>query len=381
MPVPAGRVREVAGVFLKLGLIAFGGPAAHVAMMREEVVRRRKWIDEDRFLDLFGLASLIPGPSSTELAIFLAYLRAGVPGLIVGGSVFILPAMLLVLAMAWAYVRFGSVPATAWLLYGVKPVVIAIVVYAVSSLGRTAIPGRALLVVALLSTSAFLAGFNPLAVLIAGGAAALAVAQLSTPGSPDEPAATATSPMILAGSSVAVSKVAALPIFLAFLKIGAVAFGGGYILLAFLQGDLVHSYHWLTTRQVIDAVAVGQVTPGPVFTTATFLGYLIGGVPGAILATIGIFFPSFVYVAILFPHSHRLRSSRPLAVFMDGVNCAAIGLMAGATLTLARDALIDPFTAVLFAISLILTVRFHTNAAALVLSGALLGVLFKTVHA
>jgi chromate transporter len=380
MSPPRGTLREVAGVFFKLGCIAFGGPAAHVAMMREEIVRRRKWVAEEQFLDLFGLSSLIPGPSSTELAIFLAYLRAGVPGLVVGGALFILPAMLLVLALAWLYVRYGSLPATAWLLYGIKPVAIAIVVYAVTRLGRTAITKYALLAVALLSILGFYAGLNPLAVLIAGGALYLTFWQLRSSDPPNEHPATTTTPVVLATTSVAASKVAALPILLAFLKIGAFAFGGGYILLAFLQGDLVHSYHWLSNRQVIDAVAVGQVTPGPVFTTATFLGYLLGGIPGAILATLGIFLPSFVYVAVLFPFAHRLRSAPRLATFMDGVNCAAVGLMAAATLTLAHDALIDPFTVTIFAAALLLTARFHANAAVLVLSGALAGILIKVIH-
>jgi chromate transporter len=366
----------VALLFLKLGIIGFGGPAAHVALMREEIVHRRKWVTETRFLDLFGVASLIPGPSSTELAIFLGYERAGLPGLVVGGALFVLPAMLIVLALAWGYVRFGTLPATDWLLYGVEPAVVAIVAVAIWGLARTALTRPSTMAAAAVAAVGGLLSYSPLLMLAAGGAVTFvewaAISGRSHNSPPPPTAALLTLAPVAKIASVAVSGGS---IFLTFLKIGAVAFGGGYVLLAFLNADIVHGNHWLSDQQVLDAVAVGQVTPGPVFTTATFLGYLLGGVPGALLATLGIFLPSFLLVWILFPVAERLRSSKPVSAAIDGVSAAAVGLMAGATAILARGAIVDRFTALEALVCLGLLVRYRPNVAWLVLGGAIAGIL------
>ena len=312
-PSPRGRaVRDVVLFFLRLGLTAFGGPAAHIAMMEQEVVRRRAWLTREEFLDLLGAANLIPGPSSTELAIFIGYRRAGWAGLFLGGACFILPAALIVFGCAWAYVHFGALPQIASLLYGVKPVVIAIVLQALLGLGRSAVKSLVLGAIAFGAVVASFAGVDALAVLVAGGTLAMiakavpergglrgvAVPVLSTLGSAATPAA------------AAVASASLLGLFAVFLKVGTVLFGSGYVLLAFLRADLVDHRHWLTESQLLDAVAVGQVTPGPVFTTATFIGYLLHGGTGALLATLGIFLPSCVLVAVSGPLVPRLRLSR-----------------------------------------------------------------------
>jgi chromate transporter len=370
---------------LKLGCIAFGGPAAHIAMMRDEVVRRRKWISDQQFLDLLGATNLIPGPNSTEMAIHLGYLRAGWPGLILGGTLFILPAMLIVLACAWAYVRFGATPQGVWLLYGVKPVIIAVVAQALFGLLRTAVKGPLLAVLGIAVLALYLVGLNEIALMFVCGFAVMLVTNARR--------LAATRPFTthillpIGGLSLPVAgqiSSAAAPfsqtlLFLTFLKIGAVLYGSGYVLLAFLRGDFVERLGWLTDQQVLDAVAVGQFTPGPVFTTATFIGYLIGDVPGAILATIGIFLPGFVFVAAVNPLVPRLRQSTWMSGLLDGVNVAALGLMAAVTWELGRAAIVDPLTAVLALIAAVLLVRFHVNSAWLVLAGGVLGVIAHQV--
>ena len=277
------RLLDVAGLFLKLGLVGFGGPAAHVAMMEDEVVRRRGWLSRERFLDLVGATNLIPGPNSTEMAIHLGHLRAGWPGLVVAGACFIAPAFAVVLACAWAYVRFGALPAATSLLYGVKPVIIAVVLQALWGLGRAATRTRAIAAVGLASLAAVAAGVHELVVLFVAGAV-LAGARWATEGRPSRTAhgLLPLLPLAAAPASLAVPFGLA-PLFLFFLKVGSVLFGSGYVLLAFLRADLVERWGWLTEAQLLDAVAVGQVTPGPVFTTATFIGYVLGGAPGAVL--------------------------------------------------------------------------------------------------
>jgi chromate transporter len=379
---PPGRLREVALLFLKLGIIGFGGPAAHVALMRDEVVNRRRWVDETRFLDLFGVTSFIPGPSSTELAMFLSYERAGIPGLLVGGGLFIAPAMVVVLALAWMYVRFGSLPATEWLLYGIKPVVIGIVAVAILGLGRSALSSRLAGLIAAGAVVVGLVGVNPVIALAAGGAVTY-LRWLITEGRshriPPRPTLALTAAP--AAHAAAAAKVGGWSIFAAFFKMGALAFGGGYILLAFLNTDLVHGNHWLTDKQVLDAVAVGQVTPGPVFTTATFLGYLLDGTGGAFLATLGIFAPAFLLVGLLYPLASRLRSSPPIAACVDGVNAAAIGAMAAVALLLARSAVVDVVTAVEAVLCVALLLRYRINAAWLIGAGAVIGVLVRVAGA
>ena len=303
----ASRLWELAAVFLKLGTIGFGGPAAHIALMEDEFVRRRHWLTRDEFLDLIGAANLIPGPNSTEVAIHVGRLRAGVPGLIVAGSAFIFPAFCIVTAIAWAYAWAGKMPVTLALLRGIKPVMIAIVLQALVGLGKTAIKSWLWAIVGLAAmTVAVLRPEDEVAILAAVGIGAGLVAWIGT----RKPRAVALS----------VTPVALWPLFLVFAKAGALLFGSGYVLLAFLRGDLVQRLGWLTNAQLLDAIAVGQVTPGPVFTTATFIGYNLAGMPGAIVATIGIFLPAFLFVAISGPLIPAMRRSRVAGMVLDAVS-------------------------------------------------------------
>jgi chromate transporter len=370
---------------LKLGTIAFGGPAVHVAMLREETVRRRRWLPDGEFLDLFGAVSVLPGPSSTQLAIVLARRRAGWPGLVLGGVCFVLPAMVIVLALAWAYVRYGSTPTGGGVLYGVGPVVIAVVAVAVWELagvalarhrerGRAAVAGLAAVGVAALA--GYLADVDVLVILAAAGL----VVALAANRRRLRPAAGPLLHVLPAGllATAAQARRPAGPSLTAvaaeFLKLGVVVFGSGYVLLAFLRRDLVTGLGWLSTRQVLDAVVAGQVTPGPVFTTATFLGYLLGGLPGAIVATAAIFLPSFVLVAALEPLIGRVRRSPWAGAALDGVTVAALGLMAGVAIDLGRTAVTDPLTAAIALATLLALLRWRPNPLWLVLAGAAVGV-------
>lgn len=375
---PRGSLGEVAALFLKLGLIAFGGPAAHVAMMRREVVERRGWISDQDFLDLFGAANLIPGPTSTEMAILLGYVRAGWPALILAGTLFILPAMLLVLAIAWAYVRFGSLPEGGWVLYGIKPIIIAIIAQALWGLSKSAfkdwlLPGVSVAVIFL-----YFIGWDVILLLFGAGVLIVIVHAARRGQLPHSIAA--APPTALPG--LASWSAAGIPfsfpvLFLTFLKIGAVAYGSGYVLLAFLRSDFVVRLHWLTDRQLIDAIAVGQFTPGPVFTTATFIGYLTGGLRGALLATVAIFLPSFIFVALIYPLIPRVRDSPAARAFLDGATAAALGLMAAVTWQLGRAAVVDATTALMAILAFGVLLRFRVNSAWLVIGGGLLGVAVK----
>ncbi|MGB8343917.1 MAG: chromate efflux transporter [Ktedonobacteraceae bacterium] len=380
---------EVAGVFLRLGFTAFGGPAAHVAMMRDEIVKRRQWISEQRFADLWGMSNLIPGPTSTELAINLSYQRAGWPGLIVGGICFISPAMLIVLAISWAYVAYGSLPQVAWLFYGIKPVVVAIIAYALWGLCRTILKGIWQVVVVVLVLGLYFLGVNVILLLFGGGILYGLVRILERwsrekrlPAKP--PVASLIGILVLQWQTMAVPITAiaatavpfSLPtLFLTFLKIGAVLYGSGYVLLAFLRSDFVLHLHWLTDRQLLDAISIGQFTPGPVFTTATFIGYILGGLPGALLATLGIFLPSFALVALVYPVAARLRRSPWTAPLLDGVNVAALALMAGVLFQLGQNALIDILSCAIAIIAFIVLLRFKINSFWLILAGAAIGLL------
>lgn len=374
-------MRDLALFFLRLGTTAFGGPAAHIAMMEEHVVRRRGWLTREQFLELLGTTSLIPGPNSTEMAIYIGHRRAGWRGLVVGGVCFILPAALITLAFAWAYVRYGSLPQAEALLYGVKPVIIAVIVQALWNLGRGAVKSRLLAGIGVLSVAASFAGLNALAVLAGAGALAMAAtvpAKIRSHGPRGLVALGAPGASVLGASASAAIAAVAVPVsvtalFLVFLKVGAVLYGSGYVLLAFLRADLVSGYHWLTESQLLDAVAVGQVTPGPVFTTATFIGYVLHGGTGALVATLGIFLPSFIFVAISGPIVPRLRRSQAAGAFLDGVTVASLALMFAVTWYLGRAALTDAVTVLLATLSALLLWRFRTNSAWLVLVGALVG--------
>lgn len=373
-PANANSLAEVATLFLRLGSTAFGGPAAHIAMLYDEVVKRRRWLTEAQFLDLLGATNLIPGPNSTEMVIHIGYVRAGVAGLITAGVCFIGPAVLLVLALAWAYVAYGTTPAAGWLLYGIQPVVIAVVVQALWGLRRSALKGPLTGAVGLAALGLYFAGVNVIAVMLVGGLVVMVAANLRwwrgakaagllPLAGLSLPAAATTAPFSLGG------------LLWVFLKIGLTLYGSGYVLLAYLQADLVQRLGWLTEQQLLDAVAIGQVTPGPLFTTATFIGYVLGGIPGAAVATLGIFLPSFVFVAISNPLIPRIRQSPWAGAMLDGVNAASLGLMAAVTWQLGRAALIDPFTIVLALLAAGLLLRFRLNSTWLIAGGAAAGFL------
>jgi len=376
MTADPGRLAELARLFLKLGLIGFGGPAAHIAMMEEEVVARRRWLSREHFLDLVGATNLIPGPNSTEMAIHVGYLRSGWAGLLIAGLCFIFPAVLITTGFAWAYVNFGTLPRVVPFLFGIKPALIAIILAAVWRLGRTAAKDFPLLGLGCAVAVASLLGFNEIAVLVLGGVtgmlwrsragplAALAWMSASATGS----AAAAAGGAGAAGATVSLAKLG-----LFFLKVGAVLYGSGYVLVAFLEGGLVRDYGWLTEAQLMDAIAIGQLTPGPVLSTATFVGYVLAGVPGAALATAGIFLPSFLFVAALSLVLPRLRRSRWMAAFFDAVNMSSVALMAAVTVKLSVATLTSwPAWAIALAAAAA-GLRWKLNATWLVLAGAVIG--------
>ena len=384
-----GSLKELALFFLRLGVTAFGGPAAHIAIMEDELVRRRKWLSREKFLDLLGASSLIPGPSSSELAIHIGYLRAGWAGLLVGGACFIFPAAILVGIIAWAYVRFGHLPAVAALLYGVKPVVIAVILQALWGLGRTAVKNWMLAIAGALCVALSFAQVNVLLILFGTGAILAGIHALSRNRTGNQKAASGlTLISVWRGTRAGLARifpwasatgVAAVipgmwPLFLVFLRIGSIVFGSGYVLLAFLRADLVVHRAWVTDAQLVDAVAIGQVTPGPVFTTATFLGYLLRGPVGALVATVGIFLPAFILVAISGPLIPLIRRSATAGAFLDGVNVASLALMAAVSYQLGRSAIVDWVTIGLAIASAVLLLRFRINSAWLVLGGAVIGI-------
>ena len=367
-------LRELAQLFLKLGTVAFGGPAAHIAMMQDEVVDRRKWFSRQRFLDLVGATNLIPGPNSTELAIHIGYERAGWAGLLIAGSSFILPATFIVMGFAWAYVEYGSTPTGEALLYGVQPVVIAIVAHALAKLAPTAARDWLLRGVVVAAVVLFLTGVNELLILFGLGLLVMLVQVTARFGFGASNLFFPLPVIVLVQGTD--SPVSLDRLFLVFLKIGAVLYGGGYVILAFLQNDLVERLGWLTQQQLIDAVSVGQVTPGPLFTTATFIGYVLEGVPGALVATLAIFLPSFFFVAITHRYIERMRSSPWFSGLLDGVNAAAVGLMGGVTIELAREAIVDVRTVVVAVVALVLLVATRVNSAWLILAGGAMGIAF-----
>lgn len=370
-PESPTRLRELALLFLRLGATAFGGPAAHIAMMRDEVVTRRRWLDEDRFLDLLGATNLIPGPNSTEMAIHIGWARRRWAGLWVAGVAFIVPAMLITAAFGVAYVRWGALPAFGWLSYGVKPVIIAVVVQAIVGLLPKAAKTAPLRVLGAAATLLAVAGVDELLLLFASGGAAVL---LGRGGERDaQRVRPLLVPLLPALASGAASAVTLPTLFWVFLKTGSVLFGSGYVLLAFLRSDLVERLRWLTEAQLIDAIAVGQVTPGPVFTTATFIGYVLRGPSGALVATLGIFLPAFVFVALSGPLVPRLRASRTAGALLDGVNVASLGLMLAVTFELGRAALVDVPTVLLGATAAVLLFWFELNSTWLILGGAAIG--------
>jgi len=369
---------EIARVFLRLGFIAFGGPAAHIALMEEEFVRRRAWVARERFLDLVGTASLLPGPSSTELAICLGQIRGGVAGLFVAGAAFILPAAILVAGLASSYVRFGTLPQVAGLLFGVKPVVVVLIAQAIWALGKTALRTvpLALLAIALILLSAF--GVSALVLLIGAGGICMIAGSART--AQFKKAATLPYFLRIIRFSIPAIPTGFASIFLYFLRVGGVLFGSGYVLLAVLRADLVARLHWLTEAQLLDAIAVSQATPGPFFTVSTFIGYVLGGWRGALLATAGMFLPAFIYVAVIAGILPRLRQSRAAGAFLDGVNAAAVALMAFVGWHFARVTLVSVPALFLAAISALLVFRYRVNSAFVIAGASLAGALFSFLH-
>jgi chromate transporter len=376
------RLKEIAFVFLKLGTTAFGGPAAHIAMMDDEIVKRRKWVSREIFMDLLGASNLIPGPNSTELAIHLGYKRAGWLGLLTAGVCFITPAMLIVWLLAVLYQRYETVPELSYLLYGIKPVIIAIVLQAIWGLGKTSLKSMSTIIAGIGVVICFFIGGNELLLLLLAGVTVMLwnnrnkiTKQPTFSFLGPIPWLTVTESSLSANIAEKTVSMSLTTLFLTFLKIGSVLYGSGYVLLAFLQSNFVERFGVLSSQQLLDAVAVGQFTPGPVFTTATFIGYIIQGNTGALMATLAIFLPAFVFVALISPWSTKLRKSAWLSAFLDGVNAASFGLMAMVSFQLGKSALLDVWTALIALIALFLLLRFKVNSIWLVIAGAVTGLL------
>jgi chromate transporter len=375
---------EVAMLFVRLGATSFGGPAAYIALMHNEVVVRRKWVDEQRFLDIMGAVNLIPGPNATEIASHLGLLRAGWPGLVIAGALFTIPGTAAIMVVAWAYVKYGTTPEVTWILYGVKPAVIAIIAQAIWSLSRKAFKSPLLIIVGLGVLGLYLIGLNEIALLL-GGAVLVLLVQAGMRLFKQKTIALILIPSLLlkyplfgfAASTIPFNQVT---LFLTFLKMGATLFGSGYVLLAFFNSELVVNLGWLTHAQVVDAIAVaGQITPGPVFNSAAFVGYLLGGWSSALLAMLGILLPSFIFVALLSRFLPAMRKSWWAGSFLNGINAASIGLMAAVAIQLGRSVIVDPFTIILTLAALFLLIRFKVNSVWLVLGGGALGAVYKFI--
>lgn len=371
---PRRRWLAVAGLFFKLGAISFGGPAAHIALMEQEAVRKRGWLSREHFLDLLAATNLVPGPNATEMATHIGFLRAGWPGFIAGGVAFIVPAFVISLALAIVYVRAGSLPQVAGLFYGINPAVLAIILAATYRLGRAALKDKRTIGIAALSLAVALAGVNEVVILLAAGLAGILLYT--------QPWQSRSLPaLLLLGSPLALPILPAvawlnerlLKLGLFFLKVGSLLFGSGMVLFAFIQRDVVNGFGWLTQQQLLDAIAVGQMTPGPVLSTATFIGYLVAGLPGAIVSTVAVFLPSFVIVALMNPWIPRLRKSPVAQAFLRGVNAAVVALILGISLALFRSAVVDVWTVLILGAALLALLRFKIDALWLVLGGAGIG--------
>jgi chromate transporter len=383
------RLTEIAQIFLKLGIIGFGGPVAHIAMIEDEIVKRRQWLTQEHFLDLLGATNLIPGPNSTEMAIHIGYIYAGWLGLIIAGICFILPAVLITGFLAWIYVSYGTLPQISPLLYGIKPVVLAIIINAVWGLGKKAVKTRKLLIIAIaVGLITEFTKINEIVSLLMGGILGMIWLRSSNQTNLIILGLTAETFLQTTVISTATNNinnhvsVSLWKLGLFFLKIGSVLFGGGYLLIAFLQRELVEEYGWLTQQQLLDSIAIGQFTPGPVLSTATFIGYIIAGFPGAIVATVGIFLPSFLFVAMLNSFMDTLRKSSWTRPFLDAVNVSAVALMTLTTIQVGIATLISPKTDSIDFLSLgiavisaILVMRYHINAAYLIVGGGIIGYL------
>lgn len=367
-------LKEIAQVFFRLGIMAFGGPAAHIAMMDDEIVQKRQWMTRERLLDLLGVTNLIPGPNSTELAINIGYDKGGWRGLIVAGSCFIFPAMAIVWVLAFLYTEYRTVPQADGLLYGIKPVIIAVIIQALWKLGKKAVKNWLTGLGALSAVIGYFMGIDEIVVLLAVGLGVMLIqlrANFNGNGLwlPLSPLVAQT----VIGNTV--NTPSPLNVFLFFLKVGCFLYGSGYVLLAFLERALVTQNQWLTSQELLDAIAIGQFTPGPILTTATFIGYLLAGNMGAIVATLGIFLPSFILILIINPWVDKLRQSPVTSALLDGVNAGSVGLMVGVAVILSRESLVDIPTIIMGLGALILLFRFQINSIWLILGGGALGFL------
>jgi len=389
------KLLELAKLFLKLGVIGFGGPAVHIGMMEDEIVTRRKWMSREHFLDLVGATNLIPGPNSTEMTMHVGYHQAGLAGMVVAGSCFIVPAVLITGFFAWMYAAYGEIPQVAPFLYGIKPAVIVIILNALWKLGQKALKGWKLGIIGAAVLILSLAGINEVFAIFAGGILGMLWIHLTEKGMKNSGQSKNRSffpflafpgvsfnqlfPAVLAGG-VAAQNFSLLKLFLVFLKVGAVLFGSGYVLIAFLEGDLVHNLRWLSEQQLLDAIAVGQFTPGPILSTSTFIGYQIAGIWGAVVATLGIFLPSFFFVAISNPFIPKLRKSKWTSAFLDAVNVSAVGLMAAVVLKLGYATLVgwQSLVIALAATAAVLSLK-KLNSAWLVLGGMVFGYLLTLI--
>jgi chromate transporter len=370
------KLFEISISFLKLGFTAFGGPAAAMAMMRQEFVYNRKWLDEDEFLDFMGISNLIPGPNATELAIHIGYKHAGWLGMILAGVCYILPAMVIVLGFAWAYVRFGSLPSLEAVLYGIKPVVVAILLSALWGMLKTRMKLSLGLAISFIVLMAYLLRLGPLPLLLGSGAFMGLWNLLKSKDKPPPSTGSLLSLFLFMPDIQRIPETFSLArLFWVFIKAGSLMYGSGYVLLAFIENDLVKNLGWLTQSQLIDAIAVGQVTPGPLATTATFVGYITSGVPGALLATLAMFLPGFIFVLITRPFLYQLRASVLGSGFLDGVIYASLGLWAGVTWEITGAALVDPISVGIMVLSLFLLIAFDPNTSWLILGGALIGLM------
>lgn len=367
------RHKEIFKIFLKLGTTAFGGPAAHVAMMEEELVNKREWLTREKFLDLYSATNLIPGPNSTELAIHISFEYGGVLGLFIGGISFILPALLIVLSLAFAYVKYGALPELVGVLDGIKPVIISIVLMALYRLGKSLLKNKLNIVLFTFSLVLVFLGLGEISILLYTGLLMYLYSFYKNKINSFNPFG-----LLLLGATVnnTMGKMSSYKVFGIFLKIGSVLYGSGYVLLAFLESEFVNKYGVITQRELLDAVAVGQFTPGPVFTTATFIGYLIKGFSGAIAATIGIFLPSFLLVWLINPYINKLRNSKAFSGILDGVNVASLALMAGVIIKLGYNSINSILSLILFIISFGILYKTKINSAYLIFVGGLIGYFF-----
>lgn len=371
----SNKLKELAYLFLRLGITAFGGPPAHIAMMHDEVVTRRKWMDEQEFLDLMGATNLIPGPNSTQMAIHMGYSRAGLWGMLVSGGLFIIPSTILVIILTWLYVEYGTTNYAESLFYGIKPVVIAIVLLALYTLGRKAVKGVLTSLVGVGVIAGYFLGLNEILLIFLGGIIVMIASNYKNIAG--SRMFSFVAPILgINVAAITAAEITLSTLVLTFLKIGAVLYGSGYVLLAFLEADFVNTLGWITTQQLIDVVAIGQVTPGPLLTTAAAVGYLVSGLKGAILATVAIFLPSFFFVPFVNKAVPWIRRSALAGAALDGVNAASLGLMAAVTIQLARVSLIDPLTIIIALVCVGALFFLRINSTWLIAGGGIVGILY-----